>query len=160
MTREKSRDLKLTLENLVDVLARYFDNMDPVRCEDVLIILGNTGCGKSTLLGAMVHGSDALEEKVVEEWIETHKGKKKKITKFIDYKEDSASHPFKIGHSQVSETFYPTIQDSLDQSFNYLDVAGLQDTGGHFFEFINMLIVKKIFSIAQKVRFLVPITDK
>ena len=39
-------------------------------------------------------------------------------------------------------------------------MAGLHDTGGHFFEFVNMLIVRKIFSIANKVRFLVPITDK
>ena len=41
-----------------------------------------------------------------------------------------------------------------------MDIAGLHDTGGKFFEFINMLIVKKIFSIAEKVRILIPITDK
>ena len=112
MSREKSRDLKLTLENLVDVLMRYFDNMDPVKCDDVLIVLGNTGCGKSTLLGAMLHGSKALEEKKYESMMQTPKGMKKKIIKFIDYKDSSVNYPFKIGHSQVSETFYPTFQES------------------------------------------------
>ena len=100
VTREMSKDLKLTLENLVEVLTRYFDNMDPAKCQNVLIVLGNTGCGKSTLLGAMVHGSSSLEEKTVEEMIETVRGMKKKITRYIDYKDaDSADHAFKIGHS-------------------------------------------------------------
>lgn len=127
---------------------RFFDNMDPTNCLDILIVLGNTGCGKSTLLGAMLHGSDSLEEKVVEEMMQTHRGMKKKIIKHIDYKDGINTHPFKIGHSQVSETFYPTFQKSLNNGFNYLDVAGLHDTGGNFFEFVNMLIVRKIFSIA------------
>lgn len=99
LTREMSKDLKLTLDNLVDVLMRYFDNMDPMMCEDVLIVLGNTGCGKSTLLGAMVHGSDALEEKIQEEIVQTHRGMKKKTKKFIDYKDSSKDYKFKIGHS-------------------------------------------------------------
>ena len=97
----------------------------------------------------MMHGSEALEEKVITQEIETQKGtKKKKKVKYIDYKDSSVEHPFKIGHTQVSETFYPTFQKSNECEFNFLDIAGLHDTGGKFFEFINMLIVKKIFSIA------------
>lgn len=65
ISREKTQDMKLTLENLVDVLLRYFDNLDPSMCKNILVVLGNTGCGKSTLLGAMLHGADALEEKVI-----------------------------------------------------------------------------------------------
>lgn len=65
ISREKTQDMKVTLENLVDVLLRYFDNLDPSKSKNILVILGNTGCGKSTLLGAMMHGSEELEEKII-----------------------------------------------------------------------------------------------
>ena len=103
----------------------------------------------------MIFGSDALEFKLFEE--KTSRGIRKK--RYIDYK-DGIQSPFKIGHSQTSETFYPTFKESEFSTFNFLDIAGLHDTGGQFFEFVNQLIIKKIFSLAENVRFLIPITDK
>ena len=103
----------------------------------------------------MIVGPENLEMKVVEQ--KTHRGTRRQ--RFIDYK-DGIESPFIIGHTQKSETFYPTFSDQSKQSFNFLDVAGLHDTGGQFLEFVNQLIIKKIFNLSETVRFLVPITDK
>ena len=66
LSKEKSKDFSVSLENLINVLQRYFDNLDPSKCKDILIVLGNTGSGKSTLLGSMIVGPENLEMKVVE----------------------------------------------------------------------------------------------
>ena len=64
-----------------------------------------------------------------------------------------------IGHSlEKSETFFPILIKSDKQEFSYVDLAGLQDTGGSIMEYINQFINKKIFTMAGKIRFLVPFT--
>ena len=40
----------------------------------------------------------------------------------------------------------------------YADIAGLMDTGGDLLEYINCFVNKKLFNIADKVKFLFPIT--
>lgn len=68
---------------------------------------------------------------------------------------------FKIGHSiSESMTFMPSVQmrnGDATQSV-YVDVAGLQDTGGDFIDYINSFVTKQLFKSAKSVRFLVAIT--
>ena len=40
----------------------------------------------------------------------------------------------------------------------YVDVAGTDDTGTELIELINVFVTLKIFRLAKKVRFLVPLT--
>lgn len=64
-----------------------------------------------------------------------------------------------IGHSlEKSETFIPILIKSPQHDFSYVDIAGLQDTGGSIMEYVNQFINKKIFSMASKIRFIVPFT--
>ena len=42
-------------------------------------------------------------------------------------------------------------------NFHIVDVAGLYDNNGPMIELINSMIMKKLFSMSSKVRFLIPI---
>ena len=64
-----------------------------------------------------------------------------------------------IGHQlEKSETFFPILIKSETDDFCYIDIAGLQDTGGSIMEYINQFINKKIFSFSDNIRFLIPFT--
>ena len=53
----------------------------------------------------------------------------------------------------------PTIiENGSDDGSVYLDVAGLKDSGGKLFEYVNQFTVKYIFSLAKKVRIVIPMT--
>lgn len=41
----------------------------------------------------------------------------------------------------------------------WVDLAGLNDTGGEFISFVNSFINKKIFHLAAQVKFLLPFTS-
>jgi len=67
---------------------------------------------------------------------------------------------FKIGHSTAeSETFLPNIYFDQKTGITYTDVAGLNDTGGDLIEIVNNCVIKFIFRRANRVRFLLPITQ-
>lgn len=71
------------------------------------------------------------------------------------------SEVFKIGHSDTtSQTFLPTFQYDQANDLFYGDIAGLQDTSGPLIDFINSFLVKKIFQLANSVRFLFVMTKK
>jgi len=57
--------------------------------------------------------------------------------KVIDYKSvNDILMP--IGHQlEKSETFFPILIKSETDDFCYIDIAGLQDTGGSIMEYIN-----------------------
>ena len=56
-------------------------------------------------------------------------------------------------------TFLPHFKQRDDQSsVLYADIAGLMDTGGDLLEYINCFVNKKLFNMADKVRFLFPMT--
>lgn len=74
----------------------------------------------------------------------------------IDVVEEFRSEIMKIGHSKAqSETFLPTWLFDEVIKILFLDVAGRNDTRGDILEIINLLLIKKIFNEAKKVRMLV-----
>ena len=65
---------------------------------------------------------------------------------------------FKIGHSNSeSETFLPSFVQHPTNDVWFVDIAGLNDTGGELIDFCNTFIIKHIFQIAKSVKFIVPI---
>lgn len=75
---------------------------------------------------------------------------KEKITRVIDVKKELRNEIMKIGHSgSVSETFLPTQKFCPTLKINFTDVAGQSDTRGELFEIINMLLIKKLYSMAD-----------
>lgn len=65
---------------------------------------------------------------------------------------------FKIGHSDSeSETFLPTFVKHPTTDVWFVDIAGLQDTGGELIDFCNTFIIKHIFQRAKTVKFIIPI---
>lgn len=67
---------------------------------------------------------------------------------------------FKIGHSaSKSETFLPHFYKIDKIGSMFVDLAGLDDTGGNFISLVNCFISKFIFENAKTVRFLVPFTQ-
>ena len=67
---------------------------------------------------------------------------------------------FKIGHSaSKSETFLPHFYKAENIKSMFVDLAGLDDTGGNFISLINCFISKFIFENAKSVRFLIPFTQ-
>ena len=64
---------------------------------------------------------------------------------------------FKIGHSDSeSETFLPTFVKHPAKDVWFVDIAGLQDTGGELIDFCNTFIIKHIFQKAKTVKFIIP----
>ena len=51
------------------------------------------------------------------------------------------------------------IEQGSEDGSVYVDVAGINDSGGKLFEFVNQLTIKYIFSLAEKVRIVIPITQ-
>ena len=41
----------------------------------------------------------------------------------------------------------------------YVDLAGLQDTKGDFFDIINVFVIKRLFMSAKTVKLILPITN-
>jgi len=66
-----------------------------------------------------------------------------------------------IGHSGCrSMTFLPTQIKSPNSDMWYTDVAGLNDSGGALMEYINQLLIKKLFNMTEQVRLLIPLTHQ
>ena len=66
---------------------------------------------------------------------------------------------FNIGHSKAeSMTFIPHFYKPEDQDSTYSDIAGLLDTSGDLFDYVNCFMNKRIFNQAKKVKFIVPMT--
>ena len=80
----------------------------------------------------------------------------------IELKPEFQSQGFKIGHSNCeSETFIPTIFVDPDE-FNdivWVDVAGLDDTGGNLISLINLLLLKRVLQVAKEVKIIIPFTQ-
>ena len=126
--------------------------------QNVILAVGSTGCGKSTMLNALIWGPESLEAKKVAQTVELKGGKTKELLRVVIESKDPKKD-FKIGHSSSkSETFLPHFckMDAIDSMF--VDLAGLEDTGGQFISLVNCFISKFIFAYARSVRFLVPIT--
>lgn len=155
----RSRDI--TLANLSTILASIFKSVREVSNADLVVCLGNTGCGKSSLLSAIVHGTDKMVIKTLQEEIQVGRGRNKR-TKIKEVEVIDCTEPdniFKIGHSDSqSETFIPNVWFDMKSGLTFADVAGLNDTGGDFIEIINNFVIKYIFSKARSVRFLIPLT--
>ena len=64
----------------------------------------------------------------------------------------------KVGHKNVSETFLPSQVLCKSSGITYTDIAGQNDVRGDLIEFINLLLIKKIFNMAKKVRMLIIIS--
>ena len=81
--------------------------------------------------------------------------------KVIDNVQVTEAEDFIIGHSSVnSETFLPKFIYDYQNDVHFGDIAGLQDTNGPLIDFINSFLVKKIFQVANSVRFLYVMTKK
>ena len=151
------------LSNLKTVLKLGIDKIACHKIDNAVLVIGNTGCGKSTILSALVYESKALELRTITEEVQVLK-KGEYITKtlrkkVIDYKDEVRERVFKIGHKTQSETFLPSFQKIPDRENSYyIDMAGLNDTGGNFLEFTNQFINKKLFSLAKNMIFLIPFT--
>ena len=78
----------------------------------------------------------------------TIKERKKKVIENVG----EQGNCFKIGHSKaVSETFMPEFKNDFCNNIMYGDIAGLQDTNGPLYDFINCFLVKKIFQLTEHV---------
>jgi hypothetical protein len=110
------------------------------------------------MLNALIWGPESLEAKKVEQTIELKNGKQKQIQRVvIESKKPQAE--FKIGHSSSkSETFLPHFYKMNKIDGMFVDLAGLEDTGGQFISLINCFVSKFIFDYANNVRFLIPLT--
>lgn len=76
----------------------------------------------------------------------------------IDFKAEVPNKVFPIGHSGAqSETFFPGFH-RIDNDTFYVDIAGLSDSGGDLIEFTNQFINKYLFSKADQIKFLIPIS--
>ena len=49
-----------------------------------------------------------------------------------------------------SMTFFPKFYADKKDNILYIDIAGLNDTGGEKIEIINQLITKKIFNVVGR----------
>lgn len=112
------------------------------------------------MLTSLLFGTDELYEK---ETIVEKEGRNGKIIKnklkCIEQKNPEKLNTFQIGHSAgVSKTFLPHFVWDPKTGSVYADIAGLHDTGGDIFNFINSFINKYIFSIAKSIRIILPFT--
>lgn len=57
----------MTLDNYVNTLQKAFKTIQSLDGKSVILCLGYTGCGKSTMLNSLLHGSDKLVSKNIEE---------------------------------------------------------------------------------------------
>ena len=168
--KEKVKKLKCNLQNIYKVLQVAFETLSPAKDANLVVAVGNTGCGKSTMLSSIIFGPDCLQktqisvEKVVmkrDRKTKQMKEEVKTIKKWvIDQKAPDQIQSFTIGHSDASSmTFLPHFKCRDESSqIMYADIAGLMDTGGDLLEYINCFVNKKLFNMANKVKFLFPIT--
>ena len=107
-----------------------------------------------------MYGPEALELKKIDYEIKIPHQKGKLITKVKKKPVIEQKVPlnvFKIGHSDSeSETFLPTFVKHPSQDLWFVDIAGLQDTGGELIDFCNTFIIKNIFQKAKTVKFIIP----
>lgn len=160
-TKEEIKKMECNFENLIPLLDLIFETFNMVEGADLVLSVGNTGCGKSTMINSLMFGTHSLEEKKLEFQVRGHRGKMKKVQRtVIEQKEEFKSkNAFSIGHSETeSTTLIPSFVRDEVNGVIYADVAGLNDKGNQFTDFINAFIDRYIFLKAERVRFLVPIT--
>ena len=164
INRDEIEEMELKLHNLKVVLEAAFKKIKQFRIRKAYLVIGNTGCGKSTLLSAILYGSNVLALKKITKNIEVRQPdgtftQKVSTKTVIDYKDDQMERAFKIGHSNKSETFFPTFVKIEGEEDSYLiDIAGLDDTGGILLEFVNQFINKKLFNLIENLVILIPFT--
>ena len=152
LTRQFIRSQPLSLSNIRKISSRAFQSFDQEQTRNILISIGDTGTGKSTLLNSLILGPKKLVRKRV--------GRQG----FVIDVESQDESIFEIGHSNSeSETFLPKFHKmklgaavesnqinsascAKSEDMFMVDVAGLNDTGGHLIEYVNQLINKKIFN--------------
>lgn len=111
------------------------------------------------MLNSLIWGPDSLEIKKIDQEITVRGGKTKVIKRAVIESKDPKKD-FKIGHSaSKSETFLPHFYKSELMNSMFVDLAGLDDTGGNFISLINCFISKFVFENAKSVRFLIPFTE-
>ena len=160
-----------SLVTLVETLTKAFQQFEAAENADIVLAIGNTGCGKSTMLSSLVDGPSSLQIKTIKEELdvldnpESTDMKSKQMQRRTTVKSRTiiekreVSNYFQIGHSQSqSETFYPTFQFEKSSDLLFIDIAGLNDTGGTQIELINRLMLKNIIARCKSVRILLPIT--
>ena len=79
----------------------------------------------------------------------------------LEQKDPDGVKVFKIGHSRTeSQTFIPDVVPFISGStdFVFIDIAGLNDTGGNLIELVNCFITKQIFKAAKQVKILLLLT--
>ena len=160
-TKEEIKKMECNFENLIPLLDLIFETFNMVEGADLLLSVGNTGCGKSTMINSFMYGPQSLEEKQLEFQVRGHRGKMKKLQRtVIEQKEEFKSkNAFSIGHAETeSSTLIPSFVRDDVNNLIYADMAGMNDQGNQFTDFINTFIDRYIFLKAEKVRFLVPIT--
>lgn len=160
-TKEEIKKMECNFENLIPLLDLIFETFNMVEGADLLLSVGNTGCGKSTMINSFMYGPQSLEEKQLEFQVRGHRGKMKKLQRtVIEQKEEFKSKSaFSIGHAETeSSTLIPSFVRDDVNNLIYADVAGMNEQGNQFTEFINTFIDRYIFLKAERVRFLVPIT--
>lgn len=66
---------------------------------------------------------------------------------------------FEIGHSLTqSHTFIPQVIKDPAHDYVWVDIAGLNDSGGLLMCLVNGFLAKRLFDLVGQVKFLMPIT--
>jgi energy-coupling factor transporter ATP-binding protein EcfA2 len=154
--------MELCLKSIDKVLRYAFNQQDTSLMDDVTLTIGNTGSGKSTLLQYLIRSPSAMELRVLTETRIVRGRRLTQTLKVIDVIEKFRNVLFNIGHSnRKSETFMPNFHFDPIAKMTFADLAGQNDTRGELMEIINLLLIKRVFNIAKKVRMLVviPIDD-
>ena len=161
LQKENVLQLYSNLTNIVAVLEKAFKHLKKLQGKNIILAVGNTGCGKSTLLSSLMYGPEALQLQKIQFQIQVplqngEMSTKNKIKYVIEH--STPLKAFKIGHSDhESETFLPTYVKWPTKDIWFVDIAGLNDTGGELMDFCNTFIIKNIFQVAKSVKFIIPI---
>lgn len=164
-SRDFIKPQQCTLQWIIRVLQSRFERLDQQKLKNVVLFLGETGSGISTLIYSMKYGHKSLYMRELHDKITINVNEKTKDYcrhRHVIDKTGQSESAISIGHiPKCSETFSPVIVDSnLDEGLVYVDMPGLNDTGGDLIEFVNQFTLKYLFSRAEKIRIVIPIINK